>query len=56
MTKLGWPVAQPRLRRRPSARMMTRVAVLEDELVDLGLDVHALGDALRPSMSISLSK
>ena len=39
MTKLGWPVAQPRLTSRPSARTIRRLAIGKDDMIDLRLDV-----------------
>ena len=39
MTKLGWPVPQPRLTRRPSGQHDQPLAVGEHDFVDLGLDV-----------------
>jgi hypothetical protein len=58
ITKLGWPVAQPRFTRRPSASMEDAVAVGEGVLVDLGLDVESLARPWVLSLStwISLSK
>ena len=42
ITKLGWPVPQPRFTRRPLASRMMRLAVREDHVVDLRLDLFPL--------------
>ena len=42
MTKLGWPVAQPRLTSRPCARTMRRLPSGKIDLVDLRLHLFPL--------------
>ena len=39
MTKLGWPVAQPRLTSRPLASTMMRLPFGPDHVIDLRLDL-----------------
>mmetsp|Transcript_46701 Transcript_46701/g.123968 ORF Transcript_46701/g.123968 Transcript_46701/m.123968 type:complete len:202 (-) Transcript_46701:829-1434(-) len=58
MTNEGWPVAQPRLSRRPSARMMTPWPSGKTKRSHWGLMFWRTtpGNLVRPAMSISLSK
>merc|ERR1712166_1684471 len=58
MTKEGWPVAQPKLSRRPSARTMMPVPLGNTHLSTWGLMLMCLmpGNFMRRVMSISLSK
>ena len=58
ITKEGWPVAQPRLSRRPSARMMTPWPSGNTKRSHCGLMFWRLmpGQLMTPAMSISLSK
>ena len=39
VTKLGWPVAHPKLTSRPLANTISRLPIGEDDLVDLRLDL-----------------
>mmetsp|Transcript_26917 Transcript_26917/g.55867 ORF Transcript_26917/g.55867 Transcript_26917/m.55867 type:complete len:202 (+) Transcript_26917:104-709(+) len=58
MTNDGWPVAQPRLSRRPSARMITPWPSANRKRSTCGLMFCRTmpGNLARPAMSISLSK
>ena len=58
MTKLGWPVAQPRFIRRPSASTMIVCPSGKTQVWTCGLtSVFTIpGSFARPAMSISLSK
>ena len=58
ITKLGWPVAQPRFSRRPSARISTLWPSAKVHMSYCGLMFVFLMPLtfFRPAMSISLSK
>ncbi|GIS97867.1 MAG: hypothetical protein CM1200mP25_1040 [Acidobacteriota bacterium] len=58
MTKLGCPVAHPRLRNRPSPKHHHTMTVGKAPFVILRLDIDTLdtGMAFSPAISISLSK
>jgi hypothetical protein len=58
ITKLGWPVAQPRFIRRPSARIRIERPFGSTNSSNCGLMLMRFMPStfLRPAMSISLSK